>query len=167
MLALLKSIDDTIFPTDDEHCCTVINFILNRTQRQRNVLDASDLAKDKTSQRHDLGIKANYQFNPGNMVMLYDHKESGKKLRATWRGPFIITGYGGDMHRSYTLRQISGKPISCHYHGDSLKPFRLREGYIVTNEEAGLPISQNIRLGRAAFKLPREQRTVAGSLPKS
>ncbi|RKF58573.1 hypothetical protein OnM2_066068 [Erysiphe neolycopersici] len=167
MSTLLKSSDDTVFPTDDEHYCTAIKFILNRTQRQRKVLDSSDLAKDKSFQRHELGIRANYQFNPGDMVMLYDHKESGKKLRATWRGPFIITGYGGDMKRSYTLRQISGKPISRHYHGDSLKPFRLREGYIVTNEETGLPIFQNIRLGRAAFKLPREQRTVAGLLPKS
>ncbi|POS82473.1 hypothetical protein EPUL_006440, partial [Erysiphe pulchra] len=101
------------------------------------------------------------------MVMLYDHKESGKKLRATWRGPFVNTGYGGDMQRSYNLRQISGKPISRHYHGDSLKPFLLREGYIVTNEEAGLPMFQNIRLGKATFKLPKEQRTVTGSLPKS
>lgn len=46
ILALLKSSDNTIFPIDDEHCCTAINFILNRTQRQRKVLDASDLAKD-------------------------------------------------------------------------------------------------------------------------
>lgn len=99
--------------------------------------------------------------------MLYGHRESGKKLRATWRGPFIITGYDGDMGRSYTLRKISGKPIPRRYHGDSLKPFRLREGYIVTTEEARLPLFQNIRLGNAAFKLPREQRTVPGSFPKS
>ncbi|POS82013.1 hypothetical protein EPUL_006779, partial [Erysiphe pulchra] len=135
MSTLLKNGDDTVFPTDDEHCCKAIDFILSRTQKRRKVLDASDLAKDKSAQKHDLGIRVNHKFNPGNLVMLYDHRESGKKLRATWRGPFIITGFGGDTGRSYTLRQINGKPIPRHYHGDSIKPFRLREGYIATNKE--------------------------------
>ncbi|KAI0995583.1 hypothetical protein K3495_g12596 [Podosphaera aphanis] len=160
---MLKAGDDNIFPDEDEHCCDVIDFILNHAQNQQRFLDASDLVKDKAAQRHDLGVKANYRFNPGDMVMLYDHRESGKKLRASWRDPFFVSGYGGDMGRSYTLRQINGKSIPGHYHGDSLKPFRLREGYIVTNKEAELPLFQNIRLGNAAFKLPIEQRNVLSS----
>ncbi|KAI0995726.1 hypothetical protein K3495_g12455 [Podosphaera aphanis] len=60
------------------------------------------------------------------------------------------------MGKSYTIRQISGKHIPRHYHGDSLKRFRLREGYLVTGEEEALPVFQNIRLQKAEFKLPRK-----------
>jgi hypothetical protein len=95
--------------------------------------------------------------------MLFDHRSAGKKLRPAWRGPFVITGFGGDMERSYTLRQIDGTSIPRHYHGDSLKPFRLREGYLVTHEEEVLPVFQNIRLGNAAFKLPKNVRTIPGA----
>ncbi|RKF56181.1 hypothetical protein OnM2_083006 [Erysiphe neolycopersici] len=72
-------------------------------------------------------------------------------------GPFIISEYCGEMQKSYTIRQISGKPIPRYFHGDLLKPFQLREGYIVTSEEAG----------NAVFKIPREQGTISGSFPKS
>lgn len=68
--------------------------------------------------------------------MLLDHIESDRKLSATWRCPFIISGDGGDMHKPYTLIQIVRIPILRQYHGDSLKPLHLREGYIMTNEEA-------------------------------
>ncbi|RKF58047.1 hypothetical protein OnM2_070072 [Erysiphe neolycopersici] len=67
------------------------------------------------------------------------------------------------MDRSYTLRQIEGTNIPRHYHGDSLKPFRLREVYLISKKEERIPVLQNIRLGNAAFKLPKNQRTVPGT----
>ena len=70
----------------------------------------------------------------------------------------MVVGFGGDMGRSYKLRQIRGEMIPRHYHGDSLKRFRLREGYLVTGEEESLPVFQKIRLGKASFKLPRNLR---------
>lgn len=70
------------------------------------------------------------------------------------------------MGKSYNLRQIEGKAIPRHYHGDSLKPFRLREGYLISKREVRLPIFQNICLGTAAFKLPKDQRTVPGAWVK-
>ena len=88
--------------------------------------------------------------------MLYDHRQAGKKLRPTWRGPFVVMSFGGDMGKSYRLRQINGVPIPRHFHGDSLKIFRLRDGYLLTGEEETLPIFQNIRLGSASFKLPKD-----------
>ncbi|KAI0997844.1 hypothetical protein K3495_g10345 [Podosphaera aphanis] len=137
LFAMFKIGDHAISQNDDEHCCKVIDFILCRTLTRR---------------KHDLGVRANYKFKPGDMVMLYDHRESGKKLRSTWRGPFIITSFGEDMGKSYTLRQISGKPLPRHYHGDSLKPFRLREENIVTNEEVEFPVFQNIRFARSIYQ---------------
>ncbi|KAI0996529.1 hypothetical protein K3495_g11650 [Podosphaera aphanis] len=101
LFALFKNGDHAVFPNDDQHCCKVIDLILSRTLTRRKVLDMSDLAKDKSAQKHDLGVRANFKLNPGDMVMLYNHRESCKKLRATWRGPFIVTGVGGDMGKSY------------------------------------------------------------------
>lgn len=35
--------------------------------------------------------------------MLYDAKAARKKLHAAWRGTFVITGFGGEHGKSYTL----------------------------------------------------------------
>ena len=78
--------------------------------------------------------------------MLCDHRSSKKKLRPSWRGPFIVTGHGGTHSRSYTLRQIDGTPIPRTYHIDQPKLFKLREGRLVTGKELSLPTCQNIRL---------------------
>ena len=86
--------------------------------------------------------------------MLCDHRSSKKKLRPSWRGPFIVTGHGGTHSRSYTLRQIDGTPIPRTYHRDQLKLFKLREGRLVTGKELSLPTCQNIRLGKARVRLP-------------
>ncbi|POS81928.1 hypothetical protein EPUL_005559, partial [Erysiphe pulchra] len=124
-------------------------------------------AKFPTSRRESLrtslsGGLSNHTYSPGQLVMLWDEKSAGMKLRPAWRGPFIVTGFGGDMGKSYTIRQIDGSIIPRHYYGDHLKPFRLREGYLITQEEEKIPVYQNIRLGNAAFKLPRSVRKVPG-----
>ncbi|RKF60729.1 hypothetical protein OnM2_048076 [Erysiphe neolycopersici] len=93
-----------IFPGEDEHTKTVINFMLRRYELRREVLGRSDRRKDLTAQKHDLGVRVTQEYNPGYLVMLYDHREAGKKLRPSWRGPFVIVGFGGDMGKSYHLR---------------------------------------------------------------
>lgn len=151
------------FLDKDEHCDRVIQFMSSRSSLRSEVLFRSDQVKDRRKEKHDLGVHQKREYSPGELVMLYDHQTAGKKLRPSWRGPFVVTGYGGDMGKSYCLRQISGDPIPRHYHGDSLKPFRLREGYLVTHKELALLLTQNIRLGRSAFKLPKDLRTVPGA----
>jgi hypothetical protein len=96
--------------------------------------------------------------------MLYDPKSAKKKLSPAWRGPFVVSGYGGDHYKSYSLRQICGTLIPRTFHGNHLKPFRLREGYVVTGQESVLPVYQNIRLGKASLRLPRDLRTIPGAL---
>lgn len=123
--------------------------------------------KDFATQKHNLGITQKIIFAPGDLVLLYDQKESGKKLQAKWRGPFVITGFGGDIERSYIIRQIDGIKITRHYHGDFLKKFRLRKGYLRALYEEEPPIYQNIRLERAVFKVPKAVRTIRGKLSGS
>ena len=106
-------------------------------------------------------------FSPGELVMLYDSRSAKKKLRPSWRGPFVVTGFGGDQHKSYTIRQICGTLIPRTFHGDHLKLFRLREGYLATGREERIPVYQNIRLGTANQKLPKDLRTVPGVYPTS
>ncbi|RKF78771.1 hypothetical protein GcM1_208027 [Golovinomyces cichoracearum] len=130
-----------ILPGEDEHVKGVIDFILQRNEIRREILRRSDRIKDKRAQKHDMGLQAIQEYN---------------------LGPFIVVGFGGDMVKSYCLRQIEGTPIPSHYNGDALKPFRLREGYFISKEEI-IPVLQNIRLGTAAFKLSKSQRTVPGA----
>jgi hypothetical protein len=88
--------------------------------------------------------------------MLYDPKSAKKKLSLAWRGLFVVLGYGGDHFKSYSLRQIYGTLIPRTFHGSHLKAFRLREEHLATRQEDTLLVYQNIRLGKASRKLPRD-----------
>jgi hypothetical protein len=137
--ALAQDLPEAFPENDEHHCDLVVEFMIDRVEVRRAALANSDFEKDRKKERHDLGVRGAHVYAPGDLAMLFDHRESGKKLRASWRGPFVVTGFGGDMHKSYTLRQIDGTPISRHYHGDSLKPFRVRTGRLITQEEEALP----------------------------
>ncbi|CAD6500186.1 BgTH12-04289 [Blumeria graminis f. sp. triticale] len=161
--SLLSTGTPDVFPEDDDvHGDLVIDFILNREETRRTALIRSDSQKDRAKDRHNLGVRAGHVYVPGSLVMLWDAKAAGKKLRPAWRGPFVVVGYGGDMERSFILRQVDGSRIPRHYYGDHLKPFRLREGYLITQEEEEIPVYQNLRLGNAAFKLPKYVEKVRG-----
>ncbi|KAI0997733.1 hypothetical protein K3495_g10457 [Podosphaera aphanis] len=80
-----------IYPSIEEHSDKVIDYITNRTNRQTLTLQRSNRAKDRSADRHDLGIRGEISYAPGELVMLFDHRQSGKKLRPSWRGPFVVT----------------------------------------------------------------------------
>jgi hypothetical protein len=78
-----------------------------------------------------------------------------KKLHPVYRGPFVIAGFARSQGKSYILRQVNGDPIPRSYYRDHLKPFTLRTGYLRTkNKERILPY-QNLRAGRATYRLPK------------
>ena len=52
------------------------------------------------------------------------------KLEARWRGPFRVMGFGGEHEVSYVIQHLSGKKIRGPFHGNDLKPFVPREGYL-------------------------------------
>ncbi|KAI0995670.1 hypothetical protein K3495_g12511, partial [Podosphaera aphanis] len=98
-------LDEDISLDKDEHMRSVIEFIEQRNEIRRKALGRSDRKKDLASQQHDMGVRATREYSPGDLVMLFDNREAGKKLRPSWRGPFVIRGFGGDMGKSYRLRQ--------------------------------------------------------------
>ncbi|KAI1007077.1 hypothetical protein K3495_g1140 [Podosphaera aphanis] len=114
----------------------------------------SEIARERQKERFDRGVRQRL-FYPGQLVKLCDSASAKKKLRLSQRGPFIVTGPSRDHDKSYKVRQINGPIIKRTYHGDHLKKYRLREGYLRTGEEESLPTFQNIRLGRAHHKLSK------------
>ncbi|KAI1006688.1 hypothetical protein K3495_g1530 [Podosphaera aphanis] len=111
LAAGLSGMTEMIDLDEEEHRNRVVDYVKNRANTQRIALERSDHAKIRASERHDLGIRGTVRYDPGDLVMLYDHRQAGKKLRPSWRGPFVITGFGGDMGKSCTIRQINGTPI--------------------------------------------------------
>ncbi len=71
--------------------------------------------------------------------MLYDSKSAKKTLHPSYRGPFVVTGFGGSHGRSYTLRQINGEAIPRIYYADHLKLFKFRQGHLVTGTKEQFP----------------------------
>ena len=75
------------------------------------------------------------------------HRDPGK-LVERWRGPFIIDGFGGDHGASYTLKTLDGKSAPNTHHGDHLRIFRPREGYLRPADEEPLKVTRNLRFRR-------------------
>ena len=95
--------------------------------------------KQKMKDRYDRKVKLQ-ELSRGDYVMLYQ-KETGK-LEARWRGPFVITGYGGTHGVSFIISQLNGRRIKGTFHGDHLKVFQPRFGYLSTPHE---PVFSSVR----------------------
>ncbi|RKF84123.1 hypothetical protein GcM1_144003 [Golovinomyces cichoracearum] len=104
--------------------------------------------------RNDSRVGSSSVFSPGSLFMLYDEAQAKKKLRAEYRGPFLILRYGRDHRRSYFLKQITGQPIYRTFHGDQLNHFRPREVYFIPKHEEGHLSYQNLRGKSTYAKLP-------------
>jgi hypothetical protein len=122
------------------------------------VIEQTSWRKRVLKDRHDLGVRGQGSFSPGDLVMLYDAKSAKKKMHPAYRGPFVIVGPGGFHGKSYHLRQVNGTAIPRSFYGDHLKPFKLRTGYLVTGFEQQLPTYQNLRAGKARHRLPKSVR---------
>ena len=87
---------------DEAMARKVYEFIEGRRVVQLEVKTNSDLAKLKQKEIHDLGVK-HHAFEPGDLVILYDHRSTNKKLHPAYRGPFEITDYSSDYSKSFKL----------------------------------------------------------------
>ncbi|KAI1003000.1 hypothetical protein K3495_g5204 [Podosphaera aphanis] len=125
---------------EDEHASAVLAHMANLEVERDKVIQKDSLRRQLQKNRHDLSVSRNISYSSGDLVMLYDHSAAKRKLCASYRGPFIISGSAGDNGKSYTLRQVNGEPIRNTYDGDQLRPFRLRESYLVTGKELGIKI---------------------------
>jgi hypothetical protein len=96
-------------------------------------------------------------------VAPYDANSAKKKLQPTYRDPFVISGFGGDYGKTYTIRQVNDIAIPRTFYGDDLKAYRLREGYLITGTEQSLLVYQNLRPGNATHKLPKNAWVISGT----
>lgn len=149
--SVLDWIKDSAFnlPKDEEMAWTIWSFVTRREAIREDAQAKDSESKDRMKVRYDRSVRKN-SFYPGEAVMLYDTtlEGVGGKLLPRWRGPFVVTGYGGEHNISYTIRQPSGAKIRGVYHGDHLRKFRLREGYLIPSTEAQFPEYQNLRRAR-------------------
>jgi hypothetical protein len=113
----------------------IFDFMAIREETRQKIQHKSDYSKELQKERYDLGIRQEYRFKEGDLVMIYDQKSAKKKLHPVYCGLFIINGASGDQGKSYTLRQVNGIAIPRTYYRDHLKPFRLRPDHLITKKE--------------------------------
>lgn len=68
------------------------------------------------------------------------------KLTKQWRGSFIIDRSGGDHGVLYVLKTLDKDPAPNTYHGDHLRIFRPREGFL--RPKALLAVTRILRFRR-------------------
>lgn len=111
------------------------------------VAQASRRQKEAEARKYDKGVRrAVHEI--GGTVMLFQ-KGTGK-LQPRWRGPFKISNYGGSHGTSFTLKQLNGRGIKGTFHGDDLKAFIPRTGYLKGTPGAPTPNYQTIRAPKRA-----------------
>lgn len=68
------------------------------------------------------------------------------KLEPRWRGPFWIARYGRSHGTLFELEQLNKRKIWETFHGDQLKTFSLRTGYLVeSSDPRKFPLEQTIQ----------------------
>ena len=99
-------------------------------------------------------------FSSGDLVVVY--QERAGKLEPRWRGPFAIGGFGGEHGVTYQLRQLNGRRIRGTFHGNHLKQFIPRSGYLADPTiDPAIPSYQTIRKPRMRKETDRKQKAVA------
>ena len=136
-----------------QHRKIVLEFIQFRSQLHDVVRARSDQRKDAETVRFDRKIIP-HTFSSGDLVVLYQEKTG--KLEPRWRGPFAVEGFGGKHGITYQLRQLNGRRIRGTFHGNHLKQFTPRSGYLANPIiDPSILTYQTIRKPRAKGKQTR------------
>jgi hypothetical protein len=130
--------------TLSNHVAAVSSYLKTHSELKADVLDRVLAQKEKMIQRYNRKVR-HQPLIPGQLVFLRQ-KNTGK-LKPRWRGPFRVRAIG--RHGvSYQIAQINNQPIKRTYHGDDLKLFKPREGYLAINDQNTWPEFQTVRHGR-------------------
>ena len=137
---------------DDQasHGEAVRSYLTHRAELHDSIKQKSDQQKEVMEARYNKGINKT-THHLGDLVML--HQKSTGKLEPRWRGPFRIHEYGGAHGLSFVLRQLNGRKIKHTYHGDHLKKFTPRTGYLASHRDPSLQPEQTIRVRRRRVRL--------------
>ena len=130
-----------------EHRKEVQTYLRHRAEVHDVVRALALKQKEYMAVRYNKSVKQ-VVHHVGSLVMLYQEKAG--KLAPRWRGPFRISGFGGAHGRSFTLLQLNGRRIRGVFHGDHLKSFVPRSGYLSDLDASPvlLPQQQNTRRTR-------------------
>lgn len=135
------------------HKAAVQSYLLNRADTHDSIRSMDMVHKSSIAERYNKGIKRQVH-KPGDLVML--HQKKTGKLEARWRGPFRISGCGGIHATTFILQQLDGTRIRGTFHGDDLKQFKPRSGYLwdESSPSSYLPMRQTIRNRKSAKQSP-------------
>lgn len=114
-----------------KHSQAVREYCNYRVQTYDRIRQLSREKQERDAERYDAGVSRVYH-EIGSLVMVYQKRVG--KLEAWWREPFRVSGSGGVRERTWVISQLNGRKIMGTYHGDHLKPFYVREGYLSTGE---------------------------------
>jgi hypothetical protein len=124
------------------HTQAVHTYLRHRAEVHDVVSSRSKEQKEEMALRYNKGVKR-VVHHLGDLVMLY--QERTRKLQPRWRGPFRISGYGGSHGVSFTLIQLNGRGIKGTFHGDHLRRFVPRTGYLAGLSPPSFLPQQTIR----------------------
>ncbi|RKF60559.1 hypothetical protein OnM2_049059 [Erysiphe neolycopersici] len=159
----LQNFDFERLDSEEVMAEAVFHHVAKVEARRSDILRKDDWRRQVQKGKHDLGVSQYRNYTLGSLVMVYDHIHAKEKLHAAYRGPFVVTGYGGHNRKNFSIQQVNGERVKNTFHGDQLKPFRLREGYLVTEQEQTIPTYQNLRAGKAVVKKPRKYEHIRGA----
>lgn len=123
------------------HFAAVRKYRDYRAQMHDRVRQLTTEKKERDAARYDTGVNRTFH-EVGSLVMVYQKMTA--KLEPRWRGTFRIVGLGGTRGVSWQISQLGGRGLRGTYHGDHLRPFRPRQGYLF-NGELPLLESQTVR----------------------
>jgi len=127
------------------HITSVQAYLQHRAEVHDWVRETTRRKREDDAARYDRGI-SQVVHHIRDLVMVYQ-KNTGK-LEPRWRGPFKVVGYGGTHGVSFVLQQLNGRKIRGTFHGDYLKTYVPRTGYLADLATSPLPQMQTIRRPR-------------------
>lgn len=141
---MMKYPEKIVLPTAEEMLPLVWDHMARREEIRKEVITRKSKANQRMKERYDRGVQPKV-FVAGQYVFLRDTNLTYDKNVPRWNGPFIINGPGGEHNSSYKLRKLDGSIAPNLFHGDHLRIFQERTGYLRPADEEDLPVMKNLR----------------------
>ena len=152
LIQMFNSEEFDIIDQEEDLAALILNFMGWRHHRWDRVQEANVGEKHRMKWEHQAG-SSRRQLKTGDLVMLYDDL-GRRKGKSKWRGPFLILGKGGEHGKTFSLgfthAGLDQDPMrrGVRVHGDRLRRFVPREGYLIPTSEAKLPVYRKMRFRR-------------------
>ena len=81
----------------------IFQHLANKEAQRMQVIERTNQQKRVVKDWHNLGVKSQGHFTPGDLVMLYNSKSAKKKMHPVYKGPFVAIRLRGFYSKSYHL----------------------------------------------------------------